>query len=203
MSRPLIAILRGITPLEAKDIGAALIDAGITRIEVPMNSPSPLKSIEKMATAYGDHADIGAGTVLTAETVLSVAKAGGKLIVSPNANTHVIEVTKLAGLDSFPGVMTPTECFAAIGAGADGLKIFPASLLGLNGLKAIRAVLPIGTKVFAVGGADHTNFAEWMAASADGFGIGSALYKPGFSAAEVAKRAKAMVKAYDDAAAGA
>lgn len=199
MSRPLIAILRGVNPIEAKDIAAVLIEAGITRIEVPMNSPSPLKSIEAMAKAYGDDAQIGAGTVITVETVLDVAKAGGKLIVSPNADPEVIVATKLAGLDSFPGVMTPTECFAALGAGADGLKIFPASLLGLDGLRAIRAVLPIGTQVYAVGGADHTNFAEWIGASANGFGIGSALYKPGFTPAEVATRAKAMVQAYDEA----
>ena len=199
MSRPLIAILRGVNPIEAKDIAAVLIEAGITRIEVPMNSPSPLKSIEAMAKAFGDDAQIGAGTVITVETVLDVAKAGGKLIVSPNADPKVIVATKLAGLDSFPGVMTPTECFAALGAGADGLKIFPASLLGLDGLRAIRAVLPIGTQVYAVGGADHTNFAEWIGASANGFGIGSALYKPGFTPAEVATRAKAMVQAYDEA----
>jgi len=199
MSRPLIAILRGVNPIEAKDIAAVLIEAGITRIEVPMNSPSPLKSIEAMAKAYGDDAQIGAGTVITVETVLDVAKAGGKLIVSPNADPEVIVATKLAGLDSFPGVMTPTECFAALGAGAEGLKIFPASLLGLDGLRAIRAVLPVGTQVYAVGGADHTNFAEWIGASANGFGIGSALYKPGFTPAEVATRAKAMVQAYDKA----
>ncbi len=199
MSRPLIAILRGITPIEAKDIAAVLIEAGITRIEVPMNSPNPLNSIETMVKAYGDDAQIGAGTVLTVETVLDVAKAGGKLIVSPNADPKVIVATKLAGLDSYPGVMTPTECFAALGSGADGLKIFPASLLGLNGLKAIRAVLPVNTQVYAVGGADHTNFAEWMAASADGFGIGSALYKPGFSAKEVGQRARMMVQAFDEA----
>lgn len=199
MSRPLIAILRGVNPIEAKDIAAVLIEAGITRIEVPMNSPSPLKSIEAMAKAFGDDAQIGAGTVITVETVLDVAKAGGKLIVSPNADPKVIVATKLAGLDSFPGVMTPTECFAALGAGADGLKLFPASLLGLDGLRAIRAVLPIGTQVYAVGGADHTNFAEWIGASANGFGIGSALYKPGFTPAEVATRANAMVQAYDKA----
>lgn len=200
MSRPLIAILRGIAPLEAKDIAGVLIEAGITRIEVPMNSPKPLKSIEAMADAYGDVAEIGAGTVLTVEQVKDISKAGGKMIVSPNADVSVISATKLAAMDSYPGVMTPTECFAALAAGADGLKIFPASLLGTEGLKAIRAVLPKGTQVFAVGGADASNFAEWIAASADGFGIGSALYKPGFSASEVAKRAKAMVNAFDAAA---
>ncbi|WP_293451611.1 2-dehydro-3-deoxy-6-phosphogalactonate aldolase [Planktotalea sp.] len=199
MSRPLIAILRGVTPLEVSAITGELIEAGITRIEVPMNSPSALRSIEILAKAYSDVAQIGAGTVLSVETVIDVAKAGGKLIVSPNTDTNVIAATKLAGLDSYPGVMTPTECFAALGAGADGLKIFPASLLGTHGLKAIRAVLPTGTQVYAVGGADHTNFAEWMNASADGFGIGSALYKPGFTAGDVSTRAKAMVEAFDRA----
>lgn len=199
MNRPLIAILRGVTAGEAKDMAAVLIEAGITRIEVPMNSPDPLKSIEAMATAFGDVAQIGAGTVLSPNVVHDVAKAGGQLIVSPNADVEVIGATKAAGLTSFPGVMTPTECFAALGAGADGLKIFPASLLGTAGLKAIRAVLPIGTQLFAVGGADHSNFREWIDASADGFGIGSALYKPGFSTTEVAKRARMMVKAFDEA----
>ncbi|MGH1576370.1 2-dehydro-3-deoxy-6-phosphogalactonate aldolase [Planktotalea sp.] len=201
MSRPLIAILRGVTPIEVKDIASAIIDAGIRRIEVPMNSPNALKSIEILAKTFGSVAQIGAGTVLQVETVIAVAKAGGQLIVSPNADTQVIAATKLAGLDSYPGVMTPTECFAALGAGADGLKIFPASLLGVSGLKAIRAVLPVGTQVYAVGGADHTNFAEWMAASADGFGIGSALYKPGFTAGEVGERARMMVAAFDEASA--
>ncbi|MEP5154411.1 2-dehydro-3-deoxy-6-phosphogalactonate aldolase [Planktotalea sp.] len=199
MSRPLIAILRGVTPLEVKDIAAALIEEGITRIEVPMNSPSALASIENLATAFGDVAQIGAGTVLTVETVKDVSKAGGTLVVSPNANIEVISATKLAGMDSYPGVMTPTECFAALGAGADGLKLFPASLLGVDGLKAIRAVLPPNTPVYAVGGADHTNFKEWIDASANGFGIGSALYKPGFSVSEVTTRARAIVRAYDEA----
>jgi len=198
-SRRLIAILRGITPIEAKETAQALIEAGITRIEVPMNSPRPLESIETMVDAFGDVAQIGAGTVLTVEQVKDVSKAGGSLIVSPNADITVISATKLAGLDSYPGVMTPTECFDALGAGADGLKVFPASLIGPAGLKAIRAVLPIGTQVYAVGGADHTNFSDWMAASADGFGIGSALYQPGFSPSEVGKRAAAMVAAYDTA----
>ena len=199
MSRPLIAILRGVTPLEVSAITGELIEAGITRIEVPMNSPSALRSIEILAKAYSDVAQIGAGTGLSVETVIDVVKAGGKLIVSPNTDTNVIAATKLAGLDSYPGVMTPTECFAALGAGADGLKIFPASLLGTHGLKVIRAVLPTGTQVYAVGGADHTNFAEWMNASADGFGIGSALYKPGFTEGDVSTRAKAMVEAFDRA----
>lgn len=199
MTRNIIAILRGITPAEAPAAVGVLIDAGITTIEVPLNSPDPFISIKAMTDAYGDAALIGAGTVLSTDDVGRVAQAGGKLIVSPNVDPRVIVATKTAGLQSWPGVMTPTECFAALKNGADGLKIFPGSLLGPDGLKAIRAVLPVGTQVYAVGGAGPENFAQWFAASADGFGIGSALYKPGMSTADIAARARDIVAAYDAA----
>ncbi len=200
--RKIVAILRGITPGEAEDVAKALIDAGIGMIEVPLNSPEPFDSIMRIAARFGGAALIGAGTVLRVEEVARVAEVGGRLIVSPNCDRGVIAATKTAGMTSFPGVMTPTEVFAALHAGADGLKLFPGSLIGTEGLKAMCAVLPSNAQVYAVGGANAANLAEWRAAGADGFGIGSALYAPGMDAVTVGERAQALVAAYDGSLAG-
>lgn len=200
MSRPLIAILRGIEPHEAVQICAAIIEAGIERIEVPLNSPDPFASIKAMAKAYGNDALIGAGTVLTPEDVARVSHVGGRLVVSPNFDAGVVAAAKKLGLESFPGVLSPTECFGALRAGADGLKIFPANVIGVSGLKAIRAVLPPKTQIFVVGGAGADNFDQWLKAGASGFGIGSALYTPGLDAREVAVRTRDLVAAYDEVA---
>ena len=196
--RKIIAILRGITPIEAVPISEALIDAGITAIEVPLNSPDPFTSIKMMVDAFGQSALIGAGTVLTPDDVQRLHQIGAGMVVSPDCNPRVIVATKKLGMQSFPGVMTPTECFTALRNGADGLKLFPGSLIGPEGLMAIRAVLPADTQTYAVGGASADNFADWFAAGVDGFGIGSALYKPGFTIDDITARATEIVAAYDE-----
>lgn len=200
MSRPIIAILRGLQPQEAEAVGKVIIDAGIDRIEVPLNSPDPLDSISILAEAFEDRALIGAGTVLTVDQVDAVRNAGGRLIVSPNYDDDVIKRSVALGMQSWPGVYTPTEAFAALKAGATGLKLFPGVMAGPLGLAALRPVLPKETRVFAVGGAGPENFDQWIKAGADGFGIGSALYKPGMDTVEVAERAGQIVAAFDKAA---
>jgi 2-dehydro-3-deoxyphosphogalactonate aldolase len=203
MSRPLIAILRGIRPEEAVPVAEALVAAGITLIETPLNSPDPLESVRRMAGALGERATIGAGTVLSVAEVRAVAEAGGRMVVSPNADPEVIRATREAGLTSWPGVFTATECFAALKAGATGLKLFPADLAGPAGLKALRAVLPPEAPVYAVGGVGPKDFATWRGAGAAGFGLGSSLYRPGDASETVAARAAEAVAAWDAAEGGA
>lgn len=199
MTRNLIAILRGITPAEVVDHAAALVAAGITVVEVPLNSPEPWDSIARLLDRFGDRARIGAGTVLAVAEVDRLAGMGAHLAVSPDCNPEVIAATRAAGMESWPGVMTPTECFAAIRAGATGLKLFPAALVGPAGLAAIRAVLPPLPPVYAVGGAGPENFAEWRAAGAAGFGIGTALYRPGQRVEGTREAAARIAAAYDAA----
>jgi 2-dehydro-3-deoxyphosphogalactonate aldolase len=197
MTREIIAILRGIQPHEARQVAEVLIQSGITKIEVPLNSPDPFNSIEQIASAYAKVAMIGAGTVLTTGDVTRLANAGGQMVVSPDCNEAVIRATKSARLTSYPGVFSPSECFAALRYGADGLKIFPSFVIGPQGLEAIRAVLPVATRIYAVGGVGPDNFAQWRNSGADGFGIGTGIYKPGDTVEEVAAKAKAIVAGYD------
>lgn len=193
---PLIAILRGIMPDEVVAIGQALVDAGLRVIEVPLNSPQPLESIRRLAAACGDRARIGAGTVLTVQQVRDVWNAGGTLIVSPNTNADVIRATKAAGLWSAPGVATPTEGFTALDAGADMLKLFPAEQLGPSVIRAWRAVLPRDVPLVPVGGVSAESMAAFIAAGADGFGLGSAVYKPGMTITDVRRAADTLVATY-------
>jgi len=192
---PLIAILRGVEPGEVVGIAEDLIAAGILIIEVPLNSPEPIESIRLVAAACGERALVGAGTVMHAEEVDAIAAAGGKLIVTPHANAVVVRRAKAFGLLAVPGFFTPTEAFAMIEAGADGLKLFPAEATSPKVLGALRAVLPRTMPVLPVGGIDAAGIPIWLKAGANGFGIGSALYKPGLDRAAVGARARALVEA--------
>ncbi|MFN3559968.1 MAG: 2-dehydro-3-deoxy-6-phosphogalactonate aldolase [Brevundimonas sp.] len=193
---PLVAILRGLTPEEAVEVGEALLSAGFTCLEVPLNSPRPLDSIRLLREALGDRAIVGAGTVMTPEAVREVVAAGGQIIISPNADADVIRETVAVGALSMPGVFTATEAFAALKAGAQVLKLFPSEIAGPAGLKALRAVLPADQRLYAVGGVTPETLGSWHAAGASGFGIGGALFKPGMTAAEVGDRARAFVTAW-------
>ncbi len=192
---PLIAIIRGVTPGEVEAVGDALVEAGIRIIEVPLNSPDPLVSIERLAQRLGDVALIGAGTVLTVDQVTQVADAGGRIIVSPCVNPQVIAATATAGLVSAPGYFTPSEAFVALDAGAHVLKLFPAEAASPTLVKAQRAVLPRDIALVVVGGITPDAMSPYVAAGADGFGLGGALYRPGQSSAEVAVQARAFVAA--------
>lgn len=192
----IVAILRGVQPDEAVAVGRALVDAGIRIIEVPLNSPQPLASIERLAASLGEQALIGAGTVLSASAVDAVADAGGKLIVSPNTDAAVIARALHRDLESLPGSMTPTEAFAAFSAGARHIKLFPGSSFGPAYLRALREVLPVECKVWAVGGASAANLNQWMAAGAVGIGVGGSLYQPGVGIDVVRARATELVAAW-------
>ena len=192
---PLVAIIRGVTPDEAESIGDALFEGGIRIIEVPLNSPDPLNNVRLLAERLGDRALIGAGTVLDPAQVKQVADAGGRIIVSPNTNLDVIRATAAAGLVSAPGYFTPSEGFAAIDAGATALKLFPAEAASPAVLKAQKAVLPKNVPVLAVGGITVESLAAWREAGADGFGLGSAVYRPGHTADEVLAHARAFAAA--------
>lgn len=193
---PLVAILRGLTPDEAVATGRAIVEAGFRVLEVPLNSPRPIDSIARLAAALGDNVLVGAGTVMTPADVDAVATAGGRLIVMPHADTTVIRAGKAAGLLCVPGVATPTEAFAALEAGADALKLFPAEQSAPAVLKAWRAVLPREVPVLPVGGITPDTMVPWLAAGATGFGIGSALYAPGRTLEETSRRARAFAQAW-------
>ena len=190
---PLVAIIRGVTPEDCEAVGEAIFDAGIRIVEVPLNSPDPLASIRKLSAAYRDRALVGAGTVLDPRQVAEVEAAGGRLIVSPNADPSVIRAAVAAGLVSCPGYFTPSEAFAAIAAGAQALKFFPAEAATPAVIRAQKAVLPKDVPVIVVGGVGPGTMQPWIEAGAEGFGLGSGLYRPGQSAAETAERARSYV----------
>ncbi|SFJ27260.1 2-keto-3-deoxy-phosphogalactonate aldolase [Phyllobacterium sp. CL33Tsu] len=197
LQRDLIAILRGVKPDEVLGIAEELVRAGIEAIEVPLNSPDPFRSIELLAKRLPSSVLVGAGTVLDAADVARLAEAGGRLMISPNVDLAVLSAAVAAGMVTMPGVFTPTEALAALSAGASGLKFFPASVLGPDGIKAVSAILPRGTVIGAVGGVDENGFAAYSKVGVRTFGLGSSLYKVGASAAFVGERARVTVAAYD------
>ena len=199
---PVVAILRGVRPDEAEAVAGALIDAGIRLIEVPFNSPEPTVSIAAIQSAFGHEALIGAGTVLDADAVRALAETGATLMVTPNTNPAVIAQGVAAGLQPMPGFVTPSEAFAAIAAGARRLKLFPATAFGPSYLKAIGEVLPKHVRLWAVGGTGADNIGAWLAAGAEGIGVGGALFRPGDSVADVATKARNLVAAWRAAVAG-
>jgi 2-dehydro-3-deoxyphosphogalactonate aldolase len=197
MKYPLVAILRGIKPEETEGVVVALLESGLRAIEIPLNSPDAFRSIEIAAKLAPSDALIGAGTVLTVEDVAKLDAAGGKLMVSPNVDVEVITAAREKGMVTLPGVLTPTEALLALKAGATGLKFFPASVLGPSGISAIKAILPKDTLVAAVGGVSDKNFGDYTSIGVTAFGLGTSLYKPGMTAADVRERAVTTVKAYD------
>ncbi|MBV9734273.1 MAG: 2-dehydro-3-deoxy-6-phosphogalactonate aldolase [Acidisphaera sp.] len=193
----LVAILRGIRPDEAEPVGEALAEAGIAIVEVPLNSPQPIDSIARLARRFGERLLIGAGTVMTPDDVARIAEAGGRLIVTPHADPAIVQAAKARGMLACPGFFTPAEAFAMLRAGADALKLFPAEAASPAVLKALRAVLPAGTDVLPVGGMDAGTMRPWLEAGAAGFGIGSAIYRPGDDAATVAAKAQRLIAVID------
>jgi 2-dehydro-3-deoxyphosphogalactonate aldolase len=190
---PLVAILRGVRPDEVEDIATALEAAGIAIVEVPLNSPDPIDSIARLARRFGERLLVGAGTVRRVEEVAEIAAVGGRLIVMPHAGAEVVRAAKTRGLIAVPGFFTPSEAFAMLDSGADALKLFPAEAASPAVLRALRAVLPQGTMVLPVGGMDVATIPAWRGAGAAGFGIGSALYRPGDTAADVEAKARALL----------
>jgi 2-dehydro-3-deoxyphosphogalactonate aldolase len=197
---PLVAILRGLAPERASEVGSTLFDAGLRAIEVPLNSPDPFASIRTLAAQFGDSCLCGAGTVLNSDDVKRTFDAGGRLIVAPNFDANVVATALRLGMLVMPGIATATEAFAAIHAGATQLKLFPAATYGTRHLKALRDVLPAGVRVYPVGGVGADDIAEWLQAGAAGFGFGSDLFRPTYSTDEIAKRAQRAVECYRAAA---
>ena len=197
-NRELIAILRGLTFDRCIGVSRILIEEGFNKLEVPLNSPNPMKTISAMQNEFGRSAIIGAGTVTNVSEVSELSNLGCQMIVSPNTDTEVIKATKNEGMLSFPGAFTPSECFSAINSAADGLKIFPAFKLGVKGFKALKSVLPSNLNTYAVGGIDETHFKDWLDAGVTGFGIGSNLFHPSMSDDDIQFVAKKIVLAYDN-----